>query len=101
MVAACPVREGTGCRCRSFPESFSVRCRRAVDYSTHVCRYWREPTILTPRNWTLISSQTKGLGVLSLRRAKIAPLELGLQMDQVMEEPGSSELINSRIQNAI
>ena len=74
---------------------------RSIILLTHVCRYWREFIISRPNNWTLVSTRSEGLGMLSLRRAKEAePLELQLYMDQVRREPGFSELINSRIQNA-
>ena len=40
---------------------------------THVCRYWRESIISTPKNWMLISSEQEGLAALSLERCKAAP----------------------------
>ena len=63
---------------------------------THVCRYWREFTTSTPRNWTLISDKSKCLAALSLQRAKAAPLQLRLRKDRV---EGFPELINPYIQN--
>ena len=66
---------------------------------THVCRYWRESIISTPGNWTRVSSKSKGLAALSLQRAKAAPLEICLDMRQVRESPGFSDLIGSHIQN--
>ena len=44
--------------------------------STHVCRYWRDSIISTPENWSSISSRRRRLAVLSLERAKAAPLKL-------------------------
>ena len=67
---------------------------------THVCRYWRESIISTPENWTLISSRSEGLASSSLQRAKAAPLEIRLNMNQVRKAPGFSALIAPHIQNA-
>ena len=47
---------------------------------THVCRYWRDSIISTPDNWTLVSNQREGLGILSLERAKAAPLTVHLNL---------------------
>ena len=49
---------------------------RSIIPLTHVCRYWRDSIISTPENWTLISSRSRRLAVLSLERAKAAPLKL-------------------------
>ena len=65
---------------------------------THVCRYWRESIISTPGNWTVISSQSKGLMALSLERSKAAPLTLSLRMSEIDDIPGFSDLIVPHIQ---
>jgi hypothetical protein len=67
---------------------------------THVCRYWHEFIVSMPRNWTSISSKSKGLAALGLQRAKGAPPKLCLDVRQVREQRGFSDLINSKIQNA-
>ena len=67
---------------------------------THICRYWRESIISTPGNWTRISSESESLTVLSLQRAKLAPLQIHLDMAQIMENPGFSVLITPHIQNS-
>ena len=66
---------------------------------THVCRYWRESIISTPENWASISSGDGNLAVLSLQRAKAAPLDVRLEMAQTREIPGFPDLLASRIQN--
>lgn len=66
---------------------------------THVCRYWREFIISTPSNWTLISSRSKSLTALSLKRSKGAPLELRLNMLQVRSNPGFSDLLLPHTRN--
>lgn len=65
---------------------------------THVCRYWRKFLILTPGNWTTISSQSEGLMALSLERSKAAPLSLSLRMNEIGDIPGFSDLIMPHIQ---
>ena len=66
---------------------------------THVCRYWRESIISTPKNWTSISSKNKSFAVLSLQRAKAAPLNIRLDMDQVKRIHGFSDLLTPHTQN--
>ena len=66
---------------------------------THICRYWRESIVSTPRNWTLISSGRVRLAELSLERCQAAPLELWLSMSQVEENPRFTALIAPYIQN--
>jgi len=72
---------------------------RVIVVLTHVCRYWREFIISTPWNWTLISSRSDGLAALSLQRAKAAPLEMCIDMDEVKKTPGFCDLINPFIQS--
>jgi len=48
---------------------------RSIILLTHVCRYWRNSIISAPENWTSISSRSRRLAVLSLERAKAAPLK--------------------------
>ena len=67
---------------------------------THICRYWRESIISTPGNWTRISSESESLTVSSLQRAKLAPLQIHLDIAQIMENPGFSVLITPHIQNS-
>ena len=66
---------------------------------THVCRYWRKSIISTPENWALISTKSVRLAALSLQRAKAAPLDIRLDMDQVRESRGFSDLLATRVQN--
>ena len=66
---------------------------------THVCRYWRESIVSTPRNWTRISSRSRSLAMASLQRAKLAPLQIHLDVDQIMESSGFAVLIIPHIQN--
>ena len=67
--------------------------------STHICRYWRASIISTPENWALISSRNENLAVLSLQRAKAAPLNIHLDMTQTRKIPGFSDLLASHIHN--
>ena len=66
---------------------------------THVCRYWRESIISTPKHWTAISSHSKNLMTLSLERSKAAPLHLRLEMGHVTPEPGFRDLITPYTRN--
>ena len=66
---------------------------------THVCRYWRESIVSTPRNWTLISSGSIPLMELSLERCQAVPLELWLSMRQVRGSPRFSAVITPYMQN--
>jgi len=54
---------------------------RTIIPLTHVCRYWRGSIISTPEHWTSISSRSRRLAVLSLERAKAAPLKLTVSDD--------------------
>ena len=64
---------------------------------THICRYWRDSIVSTPRNWTLISGRRVRLAGLSLKRCQAAPLELWLSMRLV--DPRLTALITPYIQN--
>jgi len=46
----------------------------------HVCRYWRESIVSSPEHWTKIYSKRSNLAVLSLERAKAAPLDINLDL---------------------
>ena len=72
---------------------------RPIILLTHVCRYWRESIISTPEHWTWISNRSRSLTILSLQRAKAAPLRISLDMDQIKESPWFSDLIAPHIQN--
>ena len=73
---------------------------RSIVPLTHVCRYWRNTFISTPDNWSLISNEWEGLAVLSLERAKVAPLTIHLDMYKLdpTKHPRFRELLLSRIQ---
>jgi len=70
---------------------------RSIIPLTHVCRYWRGSIISTPENWTLISSRSRRLAVLSLERAKAAPLKLTIFRDD--EPHWLPDLLAPHIQN--
>ena len=72
---------------------------RSIVPLTHVCRRWREGIISTPQCWTLISSRSKGLAILSLQRTKGVPLQVSLDMDYIKETPWLSKAIAPYIQN--
>lgn len=76
-----------------------ARDTRSIIPLTHVCRYWRRSIVSTPGNWTFISSRNKDVAALSLQRAKAAPLQINLDMDQVRKNPGFSDLIAPYIRN--
>ena len=66
---------------------------------THVCRYWRESVISTPKHWTVISSHSKNLMVLGLERSKVAPLQLQLEIGHVKKNSEFHDLIAPYVQN--
>ena len=76
---------------------------KSIVLSTHVCRYWRDSIISTPDNWSLISNRWEGLTVLSLRRAKAAPLTINLDMYKLepTRHPRFHELLLSHIHSTI
>ena len=59
---------------------------RSIIPLTHVCQYWRKSITSTPQHWTTISSNQKTLAVLSLERAKAAPLAIHLDMREIRED---------------
>ena len=91
------------------PEVFSqiiqrIPHRRASDMqsiiaSTHVCRYWQNSIISTPQHWTLISGRSKGLTTSSLQRAKGAPLEIYVNIDDLREAPWFPKMIDLYVGN--
>jgi len=54
---------------------------------THVCRYWRESIVSTPRNWTLVSTLNEDMAAVSLERAKAAPLEISVLLYTARNNP--------------
>ena len=76
--------------------------RIAIIPLTGVCRYWRESIISTPENWTVISDFRRNAAMLSLERAKSAPLEINLYMGApggIRKDPQFLDLLTSRFQN--
>ena len=53
----------------------------------------------TPENWTMISNYRRNVAVLSLERAKAAPLEISLNMAKVREDPQFFDLLAPHFQN--
>ena len=74
---------------RDVPEEQDKDARTIIPL-TYVCRYWRDSIISIPENWTLISTRSRGLVVLSFERAKAAPLKLYLVMKNPTGSPTSS-----------
>jgi len=72
---------------------------RSIISLTHVCRYWRESIVSTPRSWTLVSSERINLAELSLERCRAVPLELWLDMTQVRANPEFTARIAPHVQN--
>ena len=66
---------------------------------THVCRYWHPSIVSAPENWALISCRNKSLAELSLERSKASPLEVSLQMDAFLEQPGFPDLLIPHLEN--
>ena len=64
-----------------------------------MCRYWRDSIISTPGNWTIISNSQANLATLSLERAKAAPLEIYLDMEEMRESPQFLDLLIPHLQN--
>ena len=83
---------------RCFLDGDSIDARSIIPL-THVCRFWRESIVSTPRNWTLISSEWIGLAKLSLKRSGAAPLELSLDISQVKRNSGFSALLVPYVRN--
>ena len=84
---------------RYVPEDYECDARSIVPL-THVCQYWRDSIISTPDNWTSISNEWEGLAVLSLERAKAAPLAMHLDMYKLdpTKHPRLHKLLLSHIQ---
>lgn len=72
--------------------------RRIIPF-THVCRYWCESITSAPENWSMISSHSKSLAVLSLERSKSFPLEITLDVPEARAKPGFSDILKLYIQN--
>ncbi|KAF9784589.1 hypothetical protein BJ322DRAFT_1065152 [Thelephora terrestris] len=83
---------------RDVPDQ-SAKDARSVIPLTHVCRYWRNSIASASEIWTSISSWNKHFTLLSLERAREAPLRISIDLAQVKTRPWFSELIAPRIQN--
>lgn len=68
---------------------------------THVCQHWRKSLVLTPENWTRISSKRSNLTALTLERSKGAPLKMVLNMNQIKKKPRFSSIIADHIKKTI
>lgn len=66
---------------------------------THVCRYWRESIISTPENWASISGRDEDMALVSLQRAKAAPLKITYNMRLDRELPSFPSIITPYLQN--
>jgi len=64
---------------------------------THVCRYWREAIISSPRNWTLIGSGWQRLVPLCLERAGETPLAVGISVPSIKEKKNFVRALLPRI----
>ena len=84
---------------RDVPHKYSNIDAQRIIPLTHVCRYWRASIVSIPGNWTLISSCSKLLAALSLERARAAPLEVSLFMNEVREQPGFTDSLIPYLQN--
>ena len=95
---------------RLSPETISLIARCAMESHhedataiiplTHVCRYWRDSIVSTPENWASISSQNEDMAVVSLERAKAAPLKISFNMFRdAKNRPSFPKIIIPYIQN--
>lgn len=66
---------------------------------THVCRYWRDSIVSTPKNWALVYSGRMELAKLSLQRAKAVPLTIHLDLDGSKRKRGFLDLLLPHFQN--
>lgn len=66
---------------------------------THVCRYWRESVTSTPEIWASISGQNEDMAVVSLQRAKAAPLKISFNMRWDTDCPSFPDIIRPYLQN--
>lgn len=56
---------------------------RSIIPLTHVCRFWRESIVSTPEIWTLIYSESAKLSESSLERAKVVPLTVHVNLNEL------------------
>ena len=60
---------------------------------THVCRYWRNAIISSPRNWASIDNRWKQLIPTCLHRARVVPLTVNIKVSAIERDETFVEAI--------